>query len=904
MMTILKISEISSDEEEEDDEEEPDDDPTTPPARGSRKERTSEETEAGNDDIEVDEEEEDMGGQPSEAKKRRTEVRNIREQFDRMIKEASQVKFCFVCGGEHGIEECPQQDDDHMKNALSRMRSIMEEQSKSQSSSEKSKAAAATMGRKDKLPKRGIMPQGKRWTRTRFTEKEEVTKSFYSQPAFMYEIGDREEGGPWLLNGIEVHPPGQGVRDRAELDALVERAAEESPPVLPSIRELNAVIPKDNDAFQKWLKQEKEQHGDNWNFRYLQPFTFGIDIGTLYMARISGEEYVGTGWCNVDHYAENTWMGRKRDSLQWMTDMSKRFNAALRHSVGCVQDKRGFQGLPCDEAGWVNVEQILKYDHIWKDGHTLAGTQSADFDIIVERWNNFQKIIFAEYKQTKRTRAQVLGLKVTKGELERVLYTHSAFTRRISREALRIEISNADREIWLWPVAVRAPMAHSKNKGGVRIEDSKTSYQMNPSVGYTLGGGFHCTTFECIAQIFREGLRPGGGGDRINTFFVPFAPWDERSNSVLRFKRIDGADIVYIYMTYESLSKFAPRVSADGHILVQQTIPFNSFDAVWHFDRTDQNYYRLMITKGYGVRATCTLCARCKEIATVDRFDHLIENVASDESSPDWKEIRELVSIKMNHTSYTQRLFPGHPTWNEAISLLALTHRPNKEGHRLCPACLSETPAMQAICTNCKGYLISHGLKRRIKVTVASFAEPERRPQDDDVKDHVKQAWEKIKIDLTDDDDEVQAQDDDFEMGEQHDDAYYEEGEEEEEFEADDLNAEKRDFREQDEVDKFLNREREEAEMVEDEEETTGGSINIQKFKAGEVQDVVEYPAWMARVDFGSRVLPTDPCMIGDAQPDLIKILLLQMGVNSSTCASSSIEFFVGQSSRHGSTFN
>ena len=46
------------------------------------------------------------------------------------------------------------------------------------------------------------------------------------------------------------------------------------------------------------------------------------------------------------------------------------------------------------------------------------------------------------------------------------------------------------------------------------------------------------------------------------------------------------------------------------------------------------------------------------------------------------------------------------------------------------------------------------------------------------------------------------------------------------------------------------------------------------------MQDAVEYPAWMNRVVFGSKVLPTDPCMIGDAQPDLIKILLLQMGVN------------------------
>ena len=101
--------EISSDEEEE----VPDDDPSSPPARGSRKEQTSgeSETEAGEDEVEVEDEEEDMRGQPSEAKKRRTEVRSIREQFDKMIREASQVKFCFQCGGEHNLEQCPRQGD-------------------------------------------------------------------------------------------------------------------------------------------------------------------------------------------------------------------------------------------------------------------------------------------------------------------------------------------------------------------------------------------------------------------------------------------------------------------------------------------------------------------------------------------------------------------------------------------------------------------------------------------------------------------------------------------------------------------------------------------------------------------------------------------------------------------------
>ena len=524
-----EMVEVSSSDEEMDEVDDPEEETTSPTARGPRAEQTSGETDAGGDDIEVEEDEEDVGGQPSEAKKRRTEVRNIRNQFDKLIADASNVQYCFICGGMHDIDECPTPDDENMRDTLWRMRLIMDQKSKSPSSSERSKAA--TRGRKDKLPK-NIMPQGKRWRRTRFTEKEEVTKCFYSQPAFMYDIGDREEGGQFLVNGIEVNPSDQGVRSRHEIDALVERAAEESPPVLPTIEELNAWNPKDHDAYMDWLREERKQRGDNWNFKYIQPFTHGHNIGTLQLARINGEGYLGYGWSDVKRFGEHEWMGKKWENPQWMVELSKRFNAALRHSVGCVKDSRNHRGLPCDEAGWVNVEAILKYDNIWRDKHTLAGTTRMNYPVLVERWNNFQRVIFTEYKQTKRIRAQVLGLKVTKGELEYVMDNFDdGLTKRLERRTLRLEIGNADREIWLWPVAIRAPMAHSSVQGGVHIEDSKTSYQMNPGVGYTLGGGFHCTTFENIAQIFREGLRPGGGGDRINTFFVPFAPW-AKSNGV------------------------------------------------------------------------------------------------------------------------------------------------------------------------------------------------------------------------------------------------------------------------------------------------------------------------------------------------------------------------------------
>ena len=873
-----EMVEVSSSDEEMDEADEPEEETTSPTARGPRAEQTSGETDAGGDDIEVEEDEEDVGGQPSEAKKRRTEVRNIRDRFEKLIADASNVQYCFICGGMHDIDECSTPDDENMRDTIWRMRLIMDEKSKSPSSSERSKAA--TRGRKDKLPK-NIMPQGKRWRRTRFTEKEEVTKCFYSQPAFMYDIGDREEGGQFLVNGIEVNPSDQGVRNRHELDALVERAAEESPPVLPTIEELNAWNPKDHDAYVKWLTEERKQYGDNWNFKYIQPFTHGHNIGTLQLARINGEEYLGYGWSDVKRFGENEWMGKKWENPQWMVELSKRFNAALRHSVGCVKDNRNHRGLPCDEAGWVNVEAILKYDNIWRDQHTLAGTTRVNYPVLVERWNNFQRVIFTEYKQTKRIRAQVLGLKVTKGELEYIMDNFDdGLTKRLERRTLRLEIGNADREIWLWPVAIRAPMAHSRVQGGVHIEDSKTSYQMNPGVGYTLGGGFHCTTFENIAQIFREGLRPGGGGDRINTFFVPFAPWDVRSQTVLRFKRIDQTDLVYIYITYESIAKFSPRISADGHILVQETIPFDSFDAVWYYDWKEEKYYRLMITKGKDQIVLSVQGA--KKIATIERFDKLIGNIVPDESSPDLSELRKLVDIKTSHISHSHRIFPGHPDWNDAISLLAVTHRPSKEDHRLCPACLCETPASLSICVVCKGFLVSHGWRKRIKVTVATVPTAEPRPQEEDVKDHVKKAWEEVKIDLTGegDDDEQMQDDEDVNMKSPEQEPQPEEENDDQASKKDDINDERRDFRKQDEVDEFLNEEREQADENDD-EETEGGEINIEEYEAGEAHDaVVEYPAWLKRIEFGSKVLPIEPCTIGDAQPELIKILLLQIGLH------------------------
>ena len=125
-----EMIEVSSSDEEMDEVGEPEEETTSPTARGPRAEQTSGESDAGGDDIEIEEDEEDVGGQPSEAKKRRTEVRNIRDQFEKLIAEASSVQYCFICGGMHDIDECTTPDDENMKDTLWRMRLIMDQKSK------------------------------------------------------------------------------------------------------------------------------------------------------------------------------------------------------------------------------------------------------------------------------------------------------------------------------------------------------------------------------------------------------------------------------------------------------------------------------------------------------------------------------------------------------------------------------------------------------------------------------------------------------------------------------------------------------------------------------------------------------------------------------------------------------
>lgn len=106
----------------------------------------------------------------------------------------------------------------------------------------------------------------------------------------------------------------------------------------------------------------------------------------------------------------------------------------------------------------------MKYDHLWKDSSVLDGTDKADRKKIIERWKTLQRVIYTEFKNSHRVRAQVLALKATRGELRKIVRTdpQHRILIIINRNKLRLEIGDDEEEVWLWPLAIRAPMGHLK----------------------------------------------------------------------------------------------------------------------------------------------------------------------------------------------------------------------------------------------------------------------------------------------------------------------------------------------------------------------------------------------------------------------------------------------------------
>eukprot|EP00435_Cladocopium_sp_Y103_P011557 s3902_g3.t1 len=514
----------------------------------------------------------------------------------------------------------------------------------------------------------------------------------------------------------------------------------------------------------------------------------------------------------------------------------------------------------------------MRHDQAWVDDHRQKKVDRLDWRVVLERWNNFRKVIYYEFEAMNRIRAQVLSLVATKGEIRRAKESNGSrekeFCDTIDWSRCRLYTGSEDDLVCLWPVAVRAPMSHKKRDDGVRIDEWRLSYRINPGIASILRGGFHRTKLDVFGRrIIQEGLKPGGDGDRGSTFFVLFAPWDRRSYRIVKYKSIPPPT-VYIYLTADRLCEYDARLSADGHVLVQQVIPFSAFDGDW-YEESDGVFKRLLVKNGESQMVLSV--EKAKSVASIEKFSKIMkETIMQNENEPS-EVLNRLNEIDVMHRAGII-LFPGHPKWSEAVSLMALIYKSQKPCHRLCPACLTETHDMMAVCFTCHGKLISLGWRRKKTIPTGGEFSPDDDLDPNDVRDHVNEAWENVKEE-EDLDEEEELPEEATELGK--DDEGADKAEKTAEPEAPDARFRER---KRDDVDDFLDQEKAESDQA------VGATSGV--------RDAQEYPSWMKRIEFGSKVLPEEPCVVGDAQSELIHILILMIANNICTFISRHYNLF------------
>ena len=73
-----------------------------------------------------------------------------------------------------------------------------------------------------------------------------------------------------------------------------------------------------------------------------------------------------------------TRIDKSSEESQRVNEISHRLNRLLRHGVGKhngIQSHRGRKphvSPKCNEGGWVNIDEILEYDHVFNDGVNIS----------------------------------------------------------------------------------------------------------------------------------------------------------------------------------------------------------------------------------------------------------------------------------------------------------------------------------------------------------------------------------------------------------------------------------------------------------------------------------------------------------------------------------------------------
>eukprot|EP00435_Cladocopium_sp_Y103_P000343 s3361_g1.t1 len=413
------------------------------------------------------------------------------------------------------------------------------------------------------------------------------------------------------------------------------------------------------------------------------------------------------------------------------------FNRSLRHFIGrkrVTADRKTHPGIKCDEAGWVNLLEYLHYD--WIFGHErepLGDNGYCSVAVLERRVNMMIKVGWSEFLRSGKVRWQLLCIVLDKdsGPIDDKLIKDYGLNQDEVQKA--IEDSG---EVFIAPIAVRAPSAHSMKVEGFKLDADKIYHPLTTQLANEFQYCYHVTELKLLIDIIEGGLRPGGEtGGRTHVFFNPFAPWDDRYKNILGGELTHlGTIRVALVFNVNNLIGFNGMVTASGQIVVGGNVPFSEVEGAW-YQNNRYEWIRLLVPAGelQMIRATKEPAEIATRGTVLKIAREVYDDINPDDNIPFYEEfVKDLNELE----GRTGTLGFNSGLRNRLVTFIAENYIPKAAGKVICPACLTETPNNLAICVKCTGSLISFGERTSPYPEAESPGEPRpQQPQDADVGD-------------------------------------------------------------------------------------------------------------------------------------------------------------------------
>ena len=410
--------------------------------------------------------------------------------------------------------------------------------------------------------------------------------------------------------------------------------------------------------------------------------------------------------------------------------------------------------IPCDTGGWVMLKDFIHLENFWQSGRYYARSSARDDNSEYQR--RIQMLIdyaYYEYRTNGRIRLQFLGIKIVAPKPGQrasdtpwdgtpgVGATQRAQLEELGGHRLTHDITSGTLrrcDNWVQPWAIRATSGHSSNSNSlVRVNDDRVACHLTTSLVNQIGGGYHTTAPELLANIVAKGLLPGGGasGGRVHSHFgTSFPPWDPRNQTVRT--RIPGrprSPIAVLYVPAYELMRYNAVITINGMFLVQRQIPFEAVKHVWICMPSQGRYFEFSevfkvyskelskeMVEGYGDARINP--DRDPPKPSVEDLVSTMEGTDAGAHEGERREILQaieqagdtvpgnIIKRAFQFLSRTFRRVTTHTTTSDPLIL------------RVCPCCGRHTPASFAICLTCGRVFLSMGRIQHVRAN----PEPER----------------------------------------------------------------------------------------------------------------------------------------------------------------------------------